>query len=81
VLGLIDAKGLGDATRIRRVRVIPSRRQLDQGKLVGGIAIHLVRGQKDEHTFRGIAPDRFKQVEVPTAFTSKSSNGREAARS
>ena len=81
VLALVDAQRLVDAVVVAPVGVVPARRQFVQWQFVGRVAIDLVGAHVDEHAPRGMRRVASSRFSVPTALTSKSSNGRLAARS
>lgn len=59
----INAAVLANSVVILGARIIPARRQFPQRKLIGRIAVNLVRGHEDEHGVGIRLPRRFQQVQ------------------
>ena len=48
-----------------RLRIVPTRFQLDERYLVGRIAVDLVRAHVDEHCLTGVSPGALEQIDRP----------------
>ena len=61
----IDAARFVDPVPIGRVRIVPTRLQLDKRDLVRRIAVDLVRREEDERALRGARACSLEQVQRP----------------